>query len=1018
MLSLALSLFLLGITSAYGQNVPVSGTVRTPDNLPFPGVTVRVKGAGMGATSDADGRFRIPGVPANAVLVFSAIGHLPQEVPVPAGGAKKLTITMQADQRQLDEVVAIGYGNLAKRDVSGAITSINREAIERRQPVNLIDALQSQAAGVLVMNDAGEPGAEGSIRIRGASTFSSAGNNPLYVIDGVLSESAGNINPNDIESIEVLKDAASAAIYGSRSANGVIIITTKRGQEGKPRIDVRYSSVFGKLAHKLRQANADEVRLYRQHQGSSGTSADSLNPSFNADNDYQELVGQRALRQQVDLSVSGASKNMNYYTSLQYLDDKGLIVNSWAKTARARINIEYSPSKRFKYGNRMQYFYQKRNNINEGNTFNQLFQRPTNFAVYYPDGSLTGYVGGRRNPLANALYDKDETETYGANIFNFIEVSLAKDLKFTTNFNVELSVPHNVSFAPKIISSANPTRNNGSESFDLNLGWQYQAYLNYTWNIGTDHSFNAMAGFSAERAKGNSFDIAGADYVSENVFTSNAAGTLINSGTRTNAYAHSMASFFGRLGYSYKSRYLLNATLRRDGSSRFGKANPWGNFPSVSAAWRLSDESFMAWSRKYLSDAKLRVSYGQTGNERIGNYDAMQRITFGNAYYNGVTGAVPTSGIGNPNLSWESTRQFDAGLDLSLFNDRLLFTADYYVKTTKNLLYERLLPSETGYESVRINLGSIQTKGLEFSANATPFRSRNFTWSTIFNISFERGTIRQLYNGEQFISGDKWLVQEGGRLGDFYGYKYLGVYAYDESNAYNDNWERLTPVFDGNNVFIEYLYNGRKYEGTVHRLYGNGRLLKGGDVEYYNPVKDSVIDDADRQIIGNAQPRFYAGWINNLTYKSFTLSFTFNVTWGGKIYNNAAATLNNYNTTHIIPQPYVIYNAWKEQGDVTDVPRVERNSAWNHRVSTRYLEDGSFIHLSYIKLMYAVNPDLLQRIKLKGAGLYIYGSNLVTWTNYTWFDPEFSSGNALQPGQDNGRYPRRRELGLGININL
>ncbi len=1014
---LLLPLFLLDIATAYGQKTVVSGFVRTPDNQPFPGVTVRVKGSSVGATTDAGGQFKLEKIFAKSVLVFSAIGQVPQEVPLPADHSKPITVTMQPDQRQLDEVVAIGYGNVAKRDVTGAITSISRDAIEKRQPVNLIDALQSQAAGVLVMNDAGEPGAEGSIRIRGFSTFSSAGNNPLFVIDGVLSESAGNINPNDIESIEVLKDAASAAIYGSRSANGVIIITTKRGQEGKPRIDVRYSTVLGKLAHKLRQANADDVRAYRKLQGSSGTSTDSLNPGFNADNDYQDMVSQQAIRHQADLSVSGASKNMNYYTSLQFLDDKGLIVNSWAKTARARINIDYSPSQRFKYGNRMQFSYQKRNNINEGNTFNQLFQRPTNFTVYYPDGSLAGYVGGRRNPLANALYEMDETETYGGSVFNYIEVSLLKDLKFTTNFNVDLSVPHNISFNPKIISSANPTRNDGSEAIDLNIGWQYQAYLNYTKTVNKDHVFSAMAGFSAERARNNSFDIAGTDYVSENIFTSNAAGTLVNSGTRTGASAHSMASFFGRVGYSYKSRYLLNATLRHDGSSRFGKSNLWGDFPSVSAAWRISDESFMLWTRRYLSDAKIRVSYGQTGNERVGDYDAMQRITFGSSYYNGVTGAVPTSSIGNPNLSWESTRQFDAGLDLSFFNDRLLFTTDYYVKTTRNLLYQRPLPSETGYEDVRINLGAIRNKGLEFAVNGTPYRSRNFTWNTIFNISFERSTILQLYGGEEFIAGDKWLVREGGRLGDFYGHKYVGVYAYDQSNAYTDNWERLTPVFDGN-TFVGYTQNGEKYNGAVHHMYGNGQLLKGGDVEYENISRDSVIDDADRTVIGNAQPTFYAGWINNLTYKNLTLSFTFNVTWGGDVYNNAAATLNNYNTTHIIPQPYVIYNAWKEQGDQTDVPRVQANSAWNHRISTRYVEDASFIRLSYVKLMYGFNPALLSRIKIKGAGIYVYGSNLITWTNYSWFDPEFSSSNALQLGQDNGRYPRRRELGLGININL
>ncbi|WP_143307601.1 SusC/RagA family TonB-linked outer membrane protein [Chitinophaga vietnamensis] len=1016
---LALLLLLCGgsLTTLHAQDGAISGQVLTPDNQPFPGVTVRVKGTTAGATTNQEGRFVIANVPATATLVFSAIGHTPVEKAL--NGAKNISIRMQADNKSLDEVVAVGYGSVRKRDVTGAITSISRDAIEKRQPVNLVDALQSQAAGVLVMNDAGKPGAEGSVRIRGFSTFSTAGNNPLYVIDGVLAESASNINPGDIQSIEILKDAASAAIYGSRSANGVIIITTKRGQEGKPAFDVRYSSVFGKLAHKMRQSNADEVRMYRILQGTSGTSADSLNPSFNADNDYQSIITQTAIRQQVDLSMSGASKTSNYYSSMQYLDDKGLVVNSWAKTIRARVNTEFALSDRFKFGNRFQFAYQNKNNINEGNTLNQTFQRPTNYYVWLPDGTVAGYLGGRRNPLANALYETNTTQSYAGSAFSFMDFKIAKGLDFHTNFNVDLAAPHNVMFASKLVSAASPPRNNGGESFDLNIGWQYQAYFNYHKAWKQAHEITAMAGFSAEKAKGNSFDIAGTDYVSELIYYANAYGQLLNNKTTTSGYVHSMASFFGRVGYSYKGRYIVNATLRHDGSSRFGKSNVWGDFPSVSAAWRLSDEKFMSFTRRYLSDAKVRLSYGMNGNERIGDYDAMQRLTFGTQFYNGISGAVPTSDFGNKDLSWESTRTADIGLDLSLLKDRVQFTFDYYAKTTRNLLYSRPLPVETGYSSTRINLGGIRNTGLEFAVNITPVRKANFQWNTIFNITFERSKILQLYNGQQFIAGDKWLIREGGRLGDFYGFVYKGVYQYDESNAYNDGWEQLTPIFDANQKFTgEYQLNGQKYTGVVHHMYGNGNLLKGGDVIYANPVKDSVIDDADRTVIGNAQPKFYAGWINNLTYKNFTLSFTFNITMGGKIYNAAAAALNDYATSNIIPQPYVIYHAWRKPGDITDVPRVDKSTAWNHRVSTRYLEDASFIRLSYVKLMYAFNPALVRRARIKGAGMYVYASNLITWTNYSWYDPEFSSDNALQLGQDNGRYPRRRELGLGININL
>lgn len=1031
--SLFLSVLLLtAFNSIYAQTGTVTGTVKDVKGLGLEGVSVLVKGSATGTTTDGEGHYSISVPNQSAVLVFSSTGYISKEETV--GSRPSINITLNQSANDMDEVIVIGYGTQRKRDVTGAITSVNSKQIEERQAINLADALQGQAAGLLVINAAGEPGAEGSITIRGGSTFSSAGNSPLYVVDGVVGANGSSLNPNDIQSIEVLKDAASSAIYGSRAANGVIIITTKRGQEGKPRIEARYLRLWGSMAHKLRQSNASEVRLFRQKQSpnssSAGTSSDSLNPGFNADNDYQAAITQIAKKDQADFSVSGGSKNINYYNSLRFVNDKGLIVNSWAKQVQVRSNIDFNPTNRFRYSARFQFGYRKRNDINEGNTINQTFQRPTNFTLYYPDGTLTGYISGRRNPLSVALYEVDEDERFDGQLFNEIQYSIFKNLKFTTNFTFKFEQTSELDFAPKILS---PTGllNSGSEGFSKETEWQAQAFFNYDQLFGRDHKVTGLLGFSAEKAQNRSTSTEASNYATESIITVNSAQFI--SPAEFNASGNSLASFFGRAGYSFKGRYSVNGTFRYDGSSRFGKENTWGGFPSIGIAWRVADEKFMDWSRNVLSDARIRASYGIVGNERVGNYDALLRYGFGQ-YYNGVPAVAFGSSFGNPQLSWESLVQTNIGMDLSFLKGRISFAADYFNKITEDLLYNRPLPRETGFTGVRVNLGSIQTKGIEFQVNAIPITKKNLEWNVIANFSKYNGTVRSLYNGESFQSGNTgeggnagWLIQEGGRLGDFYGWKALGVYAYDESNAYEiylDNGEKklgqmLTPVFDAAGGFTGYTLDGKTYTGEVGSLENKGSKLRGGDVIFENLNGDNLIDDRDRMVIGNAQPDFYAAIINNIRFKQFTLSFTFNTMWGNQIYNNAAQTLDNYGTTHIIPRPATIYAAWTKQGDITDVPEISRRqTTGNFKMNTRFLEDGSFIRLSYARLTYALNPKIANRIFTKGLNAYVYSSNLLTWTNYSWFDPEFPSNDPLQMGQDGGRYPRRREVGVGININF
>jgi TonB-linked SusC/RagA family outer membrane protein len=911
--------------------------------------------------------------------------------------------------------VVVGYGTQRKKDVTGAISSVSAKQIQERQAVDVLDALQGQAPGLQIAQESGRPGAGASVRIRGIGTFQ-GGVDPLYIVDGAQGVSIDGINPNDIESIQILKDAASAAIYGSRSANGVVIITTKKGREGKPTLDLRYLSAISKLSHKIPQANATERRLLDfKRGGSAGLNTDSVNPSINADNDYQDELTRTALRQQVDLSLGGASSNINYYGSLGYLKDEGIILNSWANILRGRFNVDYHPTSKITYGNRVQFSYQTENRINEGNTLNQAIQRPPNFRIYLPDGTLAGNLGGRKNPVAEALLRTNKYDILDGSFYNYISYNFLPELKLTVDANVNINYTHNVLFEPNLLSNTGKN-NDGNDEQDWKTYWMLQSYLNYNKTFGGVHTITGVLGVSADRNFSRNAQINGINYATESVITLNAAQVYDLPANGEQRYTS--ASAFGRIGYSYKGKYLFNSNFRADGSSKFGKDNRWGYFPSASVGWRFSEEPFMKWAYNYLDDGKLRASWGLTGNDRIGSYDAIMQYTFGDNYYDGVSGIAPSSTFGNNNLSWEQTKQINVGMDLSFFRGRLTVTADYYDKTTSKLLYQAPLASETGFDNVNVNIGSIQNKGLEFLVSGYPVRNNNFSWNVAYNMSFNNAIIKELY-GNIPIASSIWKSEVGDRIGNFYGWKALGVYQYDQSNAYTDDWEQLTPAFDNSGAFAGYTLNGKAYTGNVNKLKTQGNVLKGGDMIWQNTNKDSVIDDNDRILLGNAQPKWIAGLSNMINYKNFSLSFNIYVSWGGMIYDRGRQQLNTNATTNVTPDPEYIRNAWWHQGDVTIWPIAKNNGMGNAReLSSLYLEDASFIRLRNVRLTYSLPKNVASKVKLNGASIYLYGNNLLTWTNYFWYDPEISFSNPLEMGRDNGRYPRKREIGAGINLNF
>lgn len=1008
-----LLLLLFGcLPSIFAQNITVHGTVKDANGKGLGAITVTVKGTTVGTSTNNEGKFSLTVPGPASVLVFSSVGYTTKEIKV--GAQTTFTVSMAAGNTAMDEVIVIGYGTQRKKDVTGAISSVSAKQIEERQAVDVLDAMQGQAPGLQIAQESGRPGAGNSVRIRGIGTFQ-GGADPLYIVDGAQGVNIDGINPNDIESIEILKDAASAAIYGSRSANGVVIITTKKGKEGKPTLDVRYLTSVSQLSHKIPQSNAAERRLLDRKRGSSGgLNTDSLNPSFNADNDHQDMLTRTANRQQVDISLGGASQNLNYYGSLGYLKDEGIIINSWAKILRGRFNIDYKATPKLTYGNRIQFSYQTENRINEGNTLNQAIQRPPNFRIYFADGTLAGIIGGRRNPVAEALLRKNEYQIPDGNFYNYISYQLLPSLKLTVDANVKATYTHHLEFSPKLLSNTG-NDNDGSDEQKWQTYWMTQAYLNFNKTLGGDHALTGVLGVSADRNFSRGMEIGGTSYVTEEVITQNSP--QVYTIPVNNEKRYTSVSGFGRLGYSYKGKYLLNSNVRADASSKFGKDKRWGYFPSISAGWRFSEEPFMQWAYKYLADGKIRASWGLTGNDRIGEYDAIRTYTFGNNWYNGISGVAPDLTFGNPALSWEETKQFNLGIDLSFLRGRLTITADYYNKITDKLLYQAPLPYETGFNDVNVNIGSIQNKGLEFIINGSPVKNNQFSWNVIYNMSFNNATIKSLYGNVPIIGGN-WITREGQRLGDFYGWQALGVYQYDESNAYTDDWEQLTPVMNGG-VFSGYTLNGKAYNGNVNKLKTQGNVLKGGDMIWANNNKDSVIDDADRVPLGNAQPKWTAGLANQFTYKNISLSFNVYVSWGGLLYDRGRQQLNTNATTNVTPDPEYINNAWWHPGDVTKWPIAKNNGMGNAReLSSLYLEDASFIRLRNVRLTYTLPKKIMAKAKMKGAALYLYGNNLLTWTNYYWYDPEISFNNALQMGQDNGRYPRKREIGAGINLNF
>ncbi len=1033
-----LCLPIMSVKAVPSQTSTVSGVVISgTDELPLVGVSVLVKETANGTITDIDGNFKL-NVVSGQTLVFSYIGYVTQEIVVT--DQKSLNVILKEDTEILDEVVVVGYGVQKKKLVTGATVQVKGESLAKMNTNSPLQGMQGQTPGVNISSTSGQPGSDMKVSIRGLGTVGNS--SPLYLIDGVGGD-ISTLNPADIESIDILKDAASAAIYGAQAANGVVLITTKSGKEGKAQIS--FDAYYGvqTVARKINMLNAKEYMTIMDEQAvnSGNTPYDwsSFRSIYDANGNVHDtdwidsMFKDNARTQSYTLGITGGSQTSTYALSLGYMSQEGVVggkdVSNYERY-NFRINSEhkiFKDSDLLKVGEQVSFVYKMNNGISVSDQYNNtlrgafatsplapIYSDNNAYDSSYNDTSNSDWYNGDGNPYGSMMTNsnnENKTATFSGNVY--AELQPVRNLKLRSVFGAVYGSSEYRSFNPLYqfsIYTYNTTRTSATQNMNHSLGMTWTNTAAYDWTCGK-HAFNALVGMEVYRYSGTylqaktgalreGFD----DW--DHAYVGNGTASSADDGMSVDGYPHDESrsvSYFGRFGWNWKETYMLNATLRADGSSKFARGNRYGVFPSISAGWTLSNEKFMQNTQNWLDYLKLRASWGEVGNQNIDNYQYTAPITSSNTHYifgttdgapaqSGYWGAYP-SRLANENVTWETSEQTNIGIDARFLKSRLSLTADFYIKTTKDWLVEAPILATAGTGAPFINGGDVKNTGFELALTWNDQAGKDFNYNIGVNGAYNKNKVGNIPTEDGIIHGkinmlydntpEFYRAQNGHAIGYFWGYETAGIFQNKEQIA---NWNA-----DGKHGILQ-------------------ADAQAGDVIYVDQNQDGIIDDNDKVDLGNGTPDFTYGFNVGFNYKNFDFSLVAYGAAGNQIvqsYRNHANSKANYTTA--------ILNRWTGEGTSNRMPRVtDTNINW--QFSDLYLQDGDYLRISNITLGY----DFAKLIKLKAisqARLYVQVQNAFTFTKYDGMDPEIGYGTSdWVSGIDLGYYPRPRTFLVGVNL--
>ncbi len=1032
------------VLGAYAQEKQVRGKVTDKENLPLPGASVSVNGEKQVTLTDANGEFSIKVPSDEATLKVTFLGMKPQVISV--AGKNYVTVSLSESTNKLDEVVIVGYGTVKRRDLTGSVASISGDDLLKSTPITVNQSLQGKLAGVEVQSNDGAPGAGVSIQIRGANSFSSS-TEPLYVIDGIpftgaktptnaatYTEQTTNplstLNPEDIESVEVLKDASSTAIYGSRGANGVILITTKKGKAGQEKIEFSANTSYSTITQKIDVLNSFQYATFQNEavnnqniyegtnkglpfkgenyvDGQTGLTKYNPSPQDFADGyngggtNWQDEIFRSTFTKNYSLRVSGGTEKGTHAYSGTYVDQPGIIVGSGFKRLGGQVNITSKVHKWIEIGtstnlSRTTFNLSKSNSDNfAGNVLNSAIHFPSTLPLYDPESEsgVSELDWFSANPHTYVRQAKDVTNSTSISSSSYFQLNLPKDFTFRQNVGLNMSQNTRGNYYGRLLQEGKGAVNGkAGRGYDQWQGITLESILGYNKTFNKSHNVSATGVFAYETGKYSNYSFSVQNFPNDILQDNNlSAGLDRPEPPRSGVGKNSLLSFLGRVNYNYQNKYYVTGSVRRDGSSKFGEANKYGIFPSVGLAWAVTEENF-AKNIPVISNLKIRTSYGQTGNQSIGSYQTLPRLDLANAAINGgVQSGFASGNPVDPNLKWETTTSADAGLDVGFLQNRLNLTVDIYYKNTKDLLQQLLIPTSTGSGNYLTNYGNVENRGLEIGLSGLVIKKKDFSWNANANISFNRNNIYGL-DGDQFArrlwSGiDQVFLQRNGHpIGTIFGYVEDGFYD-------NEAEVRADPAWaDKGDGVIKSMIGERKYKNTDN-----------------DPTNISV---TDRQIIGNTNPKYNFGITNSFTYKKFDLSIFVQGVEGKDVINSNLLQITMGQTSNITTEAW--NNRWTPTNNV-NAEYPKSNTSFNRRLyfSDKVLEDGSYVRIKNINLGYTFNNPIRG---LQSLNVFVNASNLFTFTNYSWYDPDVNSfaSDPASRGVDMNAYPISRTFTFGL----